>query len=363
MKKILITLLVLMLTLSIGYAECGVTVLPSEQLNITVTSSSSFIYSGKTDFVLAKNGRVIGIKNLTETSTHLPTSNVKFNTVSGVLPNGLLRVAGLMKYKQMEDGTVQGLTSLPVKIAIEEQYVDLVQSIVENRLNLNELCVSSIICSTFWVTDDYVGHIFYMSDNRIAVGTVYFYNRIPVILYAGDIDNDGNMELGFSAGWTQTVESTPTPTPYDAGPSEEVYTMWYLHWLRYNQSLNVNTNINSVQTTSYQQNVQTASYQQNGGGSYSTTAHCDNDVFDYDNNINTSVNTNTNVNANNSQVTVTTNNNVQNNTLVNNSLLTLNLNTNNSVQTNRNTTVTTTITKPGSQCLRDGVRVANSGTA
>ena len=113
-----------------------------------------------------------------------------------------------------------GLTYLTnIKVVINPTVQSIVNEIIVRRLGEDASITSpaNIISCTFWrPCENYIAHIFFTPRvEHFEVGQVIFNNGMDTaILYAGDFDGDGTLELGFEAGW-----SVPRPAPVPSCPS------------------------------------------------------------------------------------------------------------------------------------------------
>lgn len=354
MKKLIMVFLIAMFSITgCAYAEDCRVLLPESKL--ITREEAIFTYIGNTNFIL-KDNLMVGISENTNNFEYLSLHNSNSNTITGFSKNGKFDryISGLSEFK-ITESEIHGFTNIKVTINIEEKYVDLISKIIKNRLNSDKICAQSIISATYFRENDYVGHIFYKNYfNKVA--TVLLENQTFMYIYTGDINNDGEMELGFGLNEVEKNvrlnSSTQTQVNiYSESNTTEINIVSVENQYNNVQKFNKGVKTYCTSKNGYIQNNSTAK-------NYSTYAQSDNDFFDYDNNIDNSVNTNTNINAVNSSVNVTTTNNVQNTTIVNNSLFTFNLNFDKNTQINTNN-----ISAPKQDCLKDNIHKPNNYSA
>ena len=235
MKKLLTSLLSLLLIASLllpsaAMAECGGCGECAECLcrpavaetSVLIASSQSLSvvgsYTGVSFWALSESQHVIGLKAPDEQVPVLPIQPVGKSFIRGAVENGLIREKGTMQ--ALYNGAVYGFTQLEVAVQIKQEYVSLVETVVHERIGADAaVTANSIIASTNWWRNDTVSHIFFTTASvKIAVGTVTINNgQDVIILYAGDFNGDGTLELGFSAGWTV---KEPEPEPVPENPTE-----------------------------------------------------------------------------------------------------------------------------------------------
>lgn len=205
MKKIII-IAILFTMLPIGSLACNEVILPQQEAQSCLWSDASY-------WAITEDHFVAGIKSPGESVQRLPAQSVQNMGVRGFTENGLIRSQSLVRiiYEQC---TVIGLKQLTnVSVFIDPQYYGIVSEIVSRRLGEGVLmCAQSIIASTLWRVDEYIGHIFFASDtNRFAVGHVTMNGgKNSTFLYAGDFDGNGTLELGFAPGWSVRTASAAT---------------------------------------------------------------------------------------------------------------------------------------------------------
>lgn len=184
----------------------------------TVSFAAAESYAGPAAFVVSRDNHLVGVRNISEVIQHFPMYSSHLNTITGVKENGVVREKGLAEYVVIND-IMLGLTTLNVTIDIDSRYYELVKALVTLHTNGDEMSTDTIIASTYYVNNGYIGHMFYSEPhNVLVVGTVYFKNqRQPVMLCVGDFYHNGTRELGFMA-------RTPfLPSFSEVGPSEEIY--------------------------------------------------------------------------------------------------------------------------------------------
>lgn len=232
MKKLLSVLIALLLIVpASALADCGCSscescecVPKSEtvlQANSSVliakseTTVQSGIYIGSAWFALTSENRVIGKISPFENQPILPACPPEKPFIGGCVDNGLIRAKGSMTTMTDLNGIVFGLKSVSVSIQIQQEHIALVESIVRNRLEVDEITANSIIAASMWWQDTTVCHIFFLpSASRVQVGSVTVNNgKAIILLYAGDFNGDGIPEIGFAAGSCPAPEPTPEPVP------------------------------------------------------------------------------------------------------------------------------------------------------
>lgn len=154
-------------------------------------------------FVVGQNHQLVGIKELKETSIHWPCNVFNTDTyLRGISDSGnAIRLKGMAQINPIGDSWL-GLTPYNVDIELFKGYESIVRAIVEQRTTVVKPDALSIINSTLWFDDNYVGHIFYNAATRvIQVGTIEFVNLdYKLELWIGDINQDGQYELGLIPG-------------------------------------------------------------------------------------------------------------------------------------------------------------------
>lgn len=232
MKKLLSVLIALLLLVpASALADCGCSSCescecsPSAQTVLQASSSvliaksettvQSGVYIGSAWFALTSENRVIGKISPFENHPILPACPPEKPFIGGCVDNGLIRAKGSMTTLTDLNGTVFGLKSVSVSIQIQKEYIALVESIVRNRLEVDEITANSIIAASMWWQETTVCHIFFLpSASRVPIGTVTVNNgKAVILLYAGDFNGDGIPEIGFTAGSCPAPEPTPEPVP------------------------------------------------------------------------------------------------------------------------------------------------------
>ena len=211
MKKIVA--FVLMFVLMVGsvsaFAECP-TFMP-QSVSVTIEQTTC-----KSMFVVDENHEIVGIRDMRETAIHKSFNVFEYGSyMRGILDDGtVLRGRGLAKLTQTGDYWF-GLTPFDVEVEVFTEYQTLVQTIVQNRVAAETLSNPAIIGATVWLDGTYAGHIFYTEyTRRVMVGRVWFVNQKNCYanLWAGDIDGNDELELGFIAG-SWYVQPQPNPEP------------------------------------------------------------------------------------------------------------------------------------------------------
>ena len=230
MKKMLTSLLAALMIVSLllpssALAECGCgecaecLCRPSGQIPFPIANSPahsvSGVYIGASWWAVSENQLIVGKKAPDESVPVLPAQMPAKNYIRGCGDNGLIREKGAVRPLYGADGNLYGLKSLQVSVQIRQECLALVEGIVHDRLDeYAEINAANLIACTQWWAGETVCHIFFTSASaKIAVGTVTVNNgQDVIILYAGDFNGDGTLELGFAAGWN-VPEPAPAPVP------------------------------------------------------------------------------------------------------------------------------------------------------
>jgi len=195
-----------MLLVSTAYAECISVYLP-QSATMTITEDVVSFYNAETAILLTENHNFPGIKNMNETSIHLPLNYFSGTTyIHGFVDHKIIREKGLQYVEEYG----YGFSRVPLTVEIYAEYLDEVTYIVNERVQLEELCSNSILAAAIYRINNYAGYIFYTSDMPVTrVGTLRYYNNwIPIL--KGDIDANGHYELGFPPGVNIYFEATTT---------------------------------------------------------------------------------------------------------------------------------------------------------
>lgn len=274
MKKLLSVLIALLLLVpAASLADCGCSscescecVTKSETVMIakSETTAQSGVYIGSAWFALTSENRVIGKISPFENQPILPACPPEKPFIGGCVDNGLIRAKGSMCTLTDLNGIVFGLKSVSVSIQIQQEHISLVESIVRNRLEVDEITANSIIAASMWWQETTVCHIFFLpSASRVQVGTVTVNNgKAVILLYAGDFNGDGIPEIGFTAGSCPAPEPTPEPvsepTP-DPVPEKKpecsvqktcVKNYYTTNIIQINNQVNINSKVTNVQRVS-----------------------------------------------------------------------------------------------------------------
>ena len=204
-----------LITPAFGSAECNQTVYVSKN------SAVNYTFTDCSFWVISNNQRVIGKKAPNETVSILPPQSPAYKYVCGCADTGLIREKAGMRAVYGE--SLCGFTSVNAVVTIKPEYYSAVENVVINKLNEYDLTANKIIACTMWWDGNTVAHIFFTSiSEKVAVGSVTLNNgKDAVILYMGDFDGDGSMELGFTAGWnTETRNPEPSPSPNASSKSD-----------------------------------------------------------------------------------------------------------------------------------------------
>lgn len=190
--------------------------LACEDVVLVQKTEQAYVYHDVTYWAVTEEHHVAGMKESTECVLYLPIQSVHGEYVRGFAENGLIREACAVKIFCAEEKLV-GLTALHNTVVIvSPEFYNLVSEIIVRRIGENTLVnAQSIIASTTWRIDNYITHIFFTSNmERFAVGQVLFNGgKDMTVLYAGDFDYDGLLELGFAPGWFEHIpEPEPEPT-------------------------------------------------------------------------------------------------------------------------------------------------------
>lgn len=192
MKKI-ISLILIMLTL---FSTC--------------LAETSCFY-GQAEVAISESHNMVGAIYPCEALTVLTEQHLKGNAyIRNILDNGIVREKALIPFNSM--------SIMKVTIAIAPKYLYAVKEIIayENDIPMQEVTLGTwnIMRATHYrCSQAFVGHKFITQRNRLRIGSVIFeYNPgESVDLFMADFDNDGHLDLGFSAGY-QTKTCVPVIT-------------------------------------------------------------------------------------------------------------------------------------------------------
>ena len=201
---IIVVMLFVVLAPVIGYAECSGPYMSS-------TAAANLTFTDTSLWAISNNQLIIGKKSPDEIVPVLLPQCPMHKFIRGGVETGVIREKAVMHVLIGE--TICGLTDFNVPVTIKAQYKEAVEAIVLNKLGEEGLSAKKIIsCTQVWENDT-VYHIFFTSKiETVVVGYVTANNGQDVILiYMGDFDGDGSLELGFTAGWN-TAKPTPPPT-------------------------------------------------------------------------------------------------------------------------------------------------------
>lgn len=209
MKKLFAMILVLCMIPTFALA--------CEDVMMVQQESVSYIFYDATYWALTEEHHIAGMKNPTEAVSRLSVQNVTDLYVRGFSENGVIRDHCAVKVICFE-GTAVGFTKLTnVTVSVNPQFYSVVASIVSRRIGEGTaVCAQSIIASTTWRMENYIAHIFFSAGtDRFVVGNITFNaGKDIALLYAGDFDGNGTLELGFAPGWFDYVPaSDPEPEP------------------------------------------------------------------------------------------------------------------------------------------------------
>lgn len=239
--------------------------LACENVMMVRQESVSYIFSGATYWALTEDCHIAGMKTPAEAVPRLSVQSAAARCVRGFSENGVIRAHCAVKLICAE-GTAVGLTKLTnVTVLVDPQFYGIVSSVVSRRIGEGTaVCAQSVIASTMWRMESYIAHIFFSSDtDRFVVGSITFNGgRDVALLYAGDFDGNGTLELGFAPGWFDCV---PEPEPVNE-PEPTVIVYHYCVTQQTTQNVcnrvtnniiqdNRQININSVVTNNQRQIV------------------------------------------------------------------------------------------------------------
>lgn len=230
MKKLLTSLLSLLMIVSMllpssalaecGCGECAECLCKAGQSSFPIAKSAGYaesgVYFGFSWWAVSESYLVIGKKAPDEAVPVLPAQCPVSDCVRGCVDNGLIREKGALRVLFDGNGMAVGLKKLQVTVQIRQEYLALVSGIVHERIDADaEMNAANIIACTNWWQNDTVSHIFFTTySDRVPVGTVTVNGgKDVIILYAGDFNGDGTLELGFAAGWVTPPAPTPDPVP------------------------------------------------------------------------------------------------------------------------------------------------------
>lgn len=235
MKKLISLMLIAVMMLpALGAADCGcgcgACICGAEaRTDVLIAKSETTVqagyYAGASWWALTAWHRVPGKVHPNEDVDALPANPPESAWIGGCVDNGLVREHSVMEVIT-SGGAVYGLSSVQISIQIREEYISLVESIVRERLDVEEITANAIIAATMWWQENTVCHIFFLpSAPKMQVGSVTVNNgKTAITLWAGDFDGDGALELGFVTGSAPaaTPEPVATPEPEPAPTPEPV---------------------------------------------------------------------------------------------------------------------------------------------
>jgi len=164
---------------------------------MTITNETISFYNAEAAILLTENHKLPGIKNMNETTIHLSMNYFTGTTyIQGIVDNKVIREKGLQYVEEYG----YGFSRVPLTVELDAEDITDVTAIVNERVQVDELCVNSVLAAAIYRINNYAGYIFYTSDMiTTRVGTLRYYNYwIPIL--KGDIDSNGHYELGFPPG-------------------------------------------------------------------------------------------------------------------------------------------------------------------
>lgn len=219
MKKLISLMLIAVMMLpALGAADCGcgcgACICEEEARGVLIAKSETTVranvFTGAAWWALTAGNRVFGKNGPFENVTAIPANPPRAAWIGGCLDNGIVREHNTMTV--IGDG--YGLTNVEATITLMPDAVELVGSIIRERLGVDEITVNTIIAATMWWEQSTVCHIFFLPEApKMWVGTITAGKAI-IDLYAGDWAGDGTLVLGFMAGGSPaTPEPASTPEP------------------------------------------------------------------------------------------------------------------------------------------------------
>lgn len=204
MKKLFALILVLCMIPVFGLAcEDEVPAFPA--IESTVNTCSGYAY-----FALDESRHICAKISESESVKVVTSAYDESACVRGIVGNGIIRAKSELGYLNIS-GRLCGLTKVKCTVSIKEEYREIIQSIIERRIENNtELNANTIIACTQWRTLNTIYHIMFASNvTHVSVGTLTV-NECMTDICVGDFNEDGLFELGFPAGsWIE--ESKPEP--------------------------------------------------------------------------------------------------------------------------------------------------------
>lgn len=222
MKKLISMMLIAVMMLpALGAADCGcgcgACICGAEaRADVLIAKSETAVragyYAGSAWWALTAWHRVPGKVHPNEDVDALPANPPESAWIGGCVDNGLVREHSVMEVITI-GGAVYGLSCVQISIQIREEYISLVESIVRERLDVEEITANAIIAATMWWQENTVCHIFFLPGApRMNVGTITA-GKAAIDLYAGDWDGNGTLELGFVTGSAPAATPEPVATP------------------------------------------------------------------------------------------------------------------------------------------------------
>lgn len=222
MKKLfaILTAMIMMLP-ALGAADCGcgcgACACGTEATGVLVARSETIIqtnvFCGASWWALTEGNRVFGKISPLEQVGTVPANPPRAAWIGGAMDNGLVRDHHTMTVI----GEGFGLTSIDVRIELRRDALELVESIVRDRLAVDTITANAIIAATMWWEQGTVCHVFFLPGTAAWVGTITA-GRATIDLYAGDWG--GVLALGFVTGSSPAPTPTPEPHPTPAPRTE-----------------------------------------------------------------------------------------------------------------------------------------------
>ena len=234
MKKLIAMVLVAVMMIPAAVYACdGTAVLPNIETAAWDVSGCAWVA------LSAENRLMYGKLSEEEKLEIFPAKSMNGAFVRGITESGVIREKGEMRYMLLE-GTVIGLTKVEVTVKIEAEYWEIVESIVNRRMEkYEEITAADIMACTLGRTESTVYHyLFGRTSGYIAVGSVVFNGKNTVSLCVGDWNFDGLADLGFpvylgnpdseATEKEEEPETTQEPEPEPAATPEPIVNTVYV---------------------------------------------------------------------------------------------------------------------------------------
>ena len=183
------------------------------------------VFTGCSSWAVVSSCRELaGIMSPDEPLDTLPVQTVSGDYIRGFAQaGGLIRVKTTVGLMRSAEAVIGLKAQNNVSIIILGEHLGTVAEITERRIG-TEPSAASIAAATLWIRGDQAAHIFWLQEaNVFAVGQAVFNGGAnSAILWAGDFDGDGYLELGFKFGVPFPSAPKPTEEPEpEATPEPE----------------------------------------------------------------------------------------------------------------------------------------------